>query len=164
MMHTSTTRVSPADSGTVILLDSNVLVYAVDRREPEKRQVAHDLLGRLTLSGRAAGSTQTLGEFFRVATRGIPDPLSPDDAAMMVRHFNGVWRMQPVTQHTMLEAIRGHLRYGFPYWDAQLWATARLNHIPIVISEDFADGSEVEGVRFVNPFVEGFDLSSCLAP
>ena len=154
---------APVESGTVILLDSNVLVYAVDRREPAKREVAQSLLGALTLSRRAAGSTQTLGEFFRVATRRIPDPLTADDAAVMVRGFNSVWRMQSITAHTMLEAIRGHLRYGFPYWDAQLWATARLNHIPLVLSEDFADGSEVEGVRFQNPFAEGFDLEATLA-
>ena len=156
-------RDSPAESGAVILLDSNVLVYAVDRREPEKGRTARELLGGLSRSRRAAGSTQTLGEFFLVATRGIPDALSADDAAMMVRHFNALWLMQPITTHTMLEAIRGHLRYGLPYWDAQLWATARLNHVPLVLSEDFADGSEVEGVRFANPFAGDFDLQAILA-
>jgi predicted nucleic acid-binding protein len=158
-----TTTGSSAESGVAILLDSNVLVYAVDRREPAKRRVASDLLGRLTHSRQAAGSTQTLGEFFRVATRSIPDPLSAHDAALMVRSLNDLWRMQPITPHTMLEAVRGHLRYGFPYWDAQLWATARLNHVPVVLSEDFADGSEVEGVRFANPFAEGFDLDAILS-
>ena len=48
------------------------------------------------------------------------------------------------------------------YYDAQLWATARLNQVPIIFSEDFAAGSVVEGVRFVNPFAEGFALNSWL--
>jgi predicted nucleic acid-binding protein len=37
-------------------------------------------------------------------------------------------------------------------WDAQVWATAKLNQIPVVLSEDFASGSVIEGVLFENPF------------
>jgi len=33
----------------------------------------------------------------------------------------------------------------------QLWATARLNQISVIYSEDFNVGSAIEGVRFVNP-------------
>ncbi len=33
-----------------------------------------------------------------------------------------------------------------------IWATARDAGVPIVLSEDFQDGREIEGVRFVNPF------------
>ena len=36
--------------------------------------------------------------------------------------------------------------------EAQVWAAARLEHVPVVLSEDFADGCEIEGVRFVYPF------------
>jgi predicted nucleic acid-binding protein len=39
-----------------------------------------------------------------------------------------------------------------PFWDAQIWATAKLNQIPQVLSEDFQHGRAVEGVEFVNPF------------
>jgi predicted nucleic acid-binding protein len=49
------------------------------------------------------------------------------------------------------------------YYDAQIWACARVNRIPLVLSEDFADGTVVEGVRFANPFAEGFDLDALLA-
>lgn len=41
-----------------------------------------------------------------------------------------------------------------------IWAAARLNQIPVVLSEDFASGSTVEGVTFVDPFAEGFRLDS----
>jgi len=42
-------------------------------------------------------------------------------------------------------------------WDAQIWAAARLNQIPVVVSEDFNSGSMTEGVRFVNPFEAGVE-------
>jgi len=43
-------------------------------------------------------------------------------------------------------------------YDAQVWATARLNQLPVVFSEDFRDGSTLEGVHFVNPFSPKFLL------
>ena len=46
------------------------------------------------------------------------------------------------------------------YWDAQLWATARLNQVEVVLSEDFQDGRALDGVRFVNPFAPSFDLAA----
>jgi len=51
---------------------------------------------------------------------------------------------------------RHHLSYG----DAQIWATAKLNQISVVFSEDFSDGRTTEGIRFTNPFSAKFQLSS----
>jgi predicted nucleic acid-binding protein len=41
-----------------------------------------------------------------------------------------------VTRLITLEAIRGVEAYKFGFWDAQIWATARLNQI----SEVYSDG------------------------
>lgn len=60
----------------------------------------------------------------------------------------------------VLEALRGVRVHQMPYWDAQLWATARLNQIPVIFSEDFSTGATLEGVRFVNPLMETFDLAA----
>jgi predicted nucleic acid-binding protein len=57
----------------------------------------------------------------------------------------------------VLEAARGIRNYQFSYYDAQIWAVAHLNQIPAVFSEDFAP-SQIEGVRFVNPFDPDFEL------
>jgi predicted nucleic acid-binding protein len=48
------------------------------------------------------------------------------------------------------------------YWDAQIWASARLSQIPVVLSEDFGDGVIIEGVRFVNPLGPDFNLEAWL--
>jgi len=39
-----------------------------------------------------------------------------------------------------------------PFWDALLWATAKAAGVSVVLSEDFQDGRELEGVQFRNPF------------
>ena len=67
-----------------------------------------------------------------------------------------------MTGAIVLEAIRGVHTYRMPYWDAQIWALAHLNQIPVVLSEDFGDGVSIEGVRFVNPFSAGFNLETSL--
>jgi predicted nucleic acid-binding protein len=45
------------------------------------------------------------------------------------------------------------------YLDAQIWASAQLNQIPVIFSEDFQDGRILEGVWFVNSFKMGFDMA-----
>ena len=56
-----------------------------------------------------------------------------------------------VTRLITLEAIRGVEAHKFGFWDAQIWATARLNQISEVYSEDFNVGATIEGVTFTNP-------------
>jgi hypothetical protein len=46
----------------------------------------------------------------------------------------------------VLEAVRGVQRYRLSYWDALIWATAKLNGVPNVLSEDFNTGSQLEAV------------------
>jgi predicted nucleic acid-binding protein len=47
-------------------------------------------------------------------------------------------------------------------YDAQTWATARLNQVPVVFIEDFRDGTALEGVRFGNPFTRKFPIEKWL--
>ncbi len=61
-----------------------------------------------------------------------------------------------VTLLVVLDAGRGVRDHRLSYFDAQLWATARLNQIPLVLSEDFTHGRTLEGVRFLNPFEPAF--------
>lgn len=42
-------------------------------------------------------------------------------------------------------------------------ATARLNQISVVFSEDFNPGWITEGVRFVNPFAADFQIETWLS-
>ncbi len=65
----------------------------------------------------------------------------------------------PLTEWIVLEALRGVRDHRFSYYDSQVWAAAKLNQMPVVLSEDFPGGATVEGVSFVNPFEKDFDLA-----
>ena len=136
-----------------VFIDTNVLVYAYDRAEPEKQRTAYELLDTLANSGTGVVSTQVLSEFFVTVTKRISAPLTLEQAAQRIKNFCRVWTVLEITEMIVLEAIRGVGDHRFSLWDAQIWATARLNQINLVLSEDFSHGSFIEGVRFINPFI-----------
>ncbi|MBM4430240.1 MAG: PIN domain-containing protein [Chloroflexi bacterium] len=139
------------------LIDTNVLVYAYDRSQPDKQRRALELLDRLVLGGGVL-STQVLGEFFVTVTRKIPAPLSAREGYERIQNYVRAWTVLSVTPLIVLEAARGVQQHHLSYWGAQIWATARLNQIPVILSEDLPHGTTLDGVSFVNPFVQGFTV------
>jgi predicted nucleic acid-binding protein len=143
-----------------ILIDTNVLVYAHDREEPVKQERAINVLEYLHITGNGRLSTQCLAEFFRATTRASRPILTSRAAMQQGERLARVWPVYDITPFIVIEAMRGVCDHQLAYWDAQIWATARLNQIPIIFSEDFNTGSVLEGVRFVNPFAGDFSLST----
>ena len=141
-----------------IFVDTNVLVYAYDRSEPEKQHLAFTLLDRLAMTKVGMISTQVLAEFFVSVTRKLAAPLSAGDAYQRVSNYLQSWTVLDMTGMVVLEAIRGVRDHQLSFWDAQIWAVAKLNQAPVVFSEDFSDGQVIEGVRFVNPFARDFQV------
>lgn len=149
----------PTDSG-VVLVDTNVLVYAYDTADRTKQDRATDVLTRLAVDRIGAVSVQILGEFFVNVTRRITPALTVAEAERSVNNYARSWPILELTTPIVEEALRGVRRHQFPYWDALIWATAKRHGISIVLSEDFSDGSRVGGVRFLNPFTRSFDLAT----
>lgn len=143
---------------TTILIDTNLLVYAHDRGEYEKQGQAIKTLSTLHATGRGRLSVQCLAEFFSVTTRGSQPKVSMEQATSQVENFLQAFQVYDLTAMIVLEAARGVRAHSLSYFDAQIWATARLNQVPVIFSEDFAGGTVLEGVRFVNPFTSDFSL------
>ena len=145
------------------LLDTNVLVYGVDPADPEKQARGLDVLARVGRPGptgpSAALPAQALAEFSRVTLFRLKPQVPPDDVYHQIGLYERTFPVVPLTPAVVLEAVRGVRDHQFPYYDAQIWAAAKLNQVPVVLSEDFASGSTVEGVTFVNPFDPAFDTS-----
>jgi predicted nucleic acid-binding protein len=141
-----------------ILIDTNVLVYVYDLSEPEKRERALETLERVRGAGMGVLSAQVLSELYNVVTRKLEPPISPEEADGQLRALARVWPVVPVTSVVVFEAVRGVREYQLSFWDAQIWAAARLNHLSTVLSEDFNSGAVIEGVRFVDPFADDFRL------
>jgi len=134
------------------LIDTNVLVYAYDRSEPDKQRRALEVLDGLVHTGDGRLSAQVLSEFFVNVTRKIAAPLTIAQAGQRIEHYVQLWPVFPVTSQVVFEAVRGVREYQLSFWDAQIWAAARLNRVSTVLTEDFNPGAVIEGVRFVDPF------------
>jgi len=145
-----------------ILIDTNLLIYLYDPNQPEKQKQSERVLEQLELNRSGRLSVQALAEFFSVATRKLSPSLTPAQALDQVTLFTRLWPVYDLTPMIVMEAGRGVRDHKLSYYDAQVWATARLNQVPVVFSEDFHDGSILEGVRFVNPFSLKFLLEKWL--
>lgn len=137
------------------LIDTNILVYAYDHSEPEKQEKAVEILNNVVEEGSGVISTQVLSEFFVASTKKIPSPLTLREASERVENFISIWPVIEITPLIIIEAMRGARQYTLSFWDSLIWATARLNQIRIVLSEDFNAGQTLEGIRFVNPLKTG---------
>jgi len=134
------------------LVDTNILVHAYDRSEPTKQIQARNVLDGLATRSMGVLSTQILAEFYTVVTRKLAKPLTPQEAYRELELLLRGWQTVDITRRIVLEAAAGAARYQLPFWDAQIWATAKSNGIPSVLSEDFQHRRTIEGVEFFNPF------------
>jgi predicted nucleic acid-binding protein len=141
-------------------LDTNMLVYAHDRSEHKKQRRAIEVLDLLALEGNGYVSVQNLSEFFWVATRKLPAPLSLKDAQNQVIRLTRVFNAVDMNSLVLMEALRGVREHKLALRDAQVWASAKLNQVPVVLSEDFQHRRTVEGVLFLNPFVKDSALGA----
>lgn len=136
-----------------VLVDTNILVYSVDRRDGRKQKAAAAALDELAAAGLGVLSAQTLAEYYSALTSKsvLAEQVPAADAASQVADYARSWTVVDVTPPIVLEAIDGVRRHRLAYWDAQIWAAARLNQIEVIYSEDGPTGSTIGGVRFVNP-------------
>src|SRR3974377_26181 len=133
------------------LVDTNILVYAYDRSEPTKQIRSRQILNWLVTAGSGALSTQVLAEFFSAVTRRLPEKMSPREGYAHLQEYVRAWRIVGLTPEIILESARGVVTHQFPFYDAQIWATAKLSGISAVLSEDFSHASRIEGGEFFNP-------------
>ncbi|OGP75138.1 MAG: twitching motility protein PilT [Deltaproteobacteria bacterium RBG_16_49_23] len=145
-----------------IMVDTNVLLYAYDRGEPSKQSQALAVLDHLAVNRLGVLTSQVLAEFFVNATRRLKPPLTTEEAYGCIQNYLLSWEILDITGPIVLEAVRGVRSYQMAYWDAQIWASAKMSQIPIVFSEDFGQRAIIEGVSFVNPFGRNFNLEAWL--
>jgi len=143
-----------------VLIDTSVLIYVFDHGDQSRQDQAIRVLQHLQTTGNGRLSAQSLAEFCAVTTRKLKPLLTRAEAVTQVERFARAFPVIDLTPLVVIEAARGARDHSLAYYDAQIWAAARLNQIPVVFSEDFDSGSTLEGVKFVNPFAADFVLEA----
>ncbi len=142
-----------------ILVDTTILVYPHDPRDHDKQRQSFFVLDRLIVSERAVLSVQCLSEFYNVVTRRLPERMTPAEALAQIGRLAQSCQVLDLTAAIVLEGCRGAAQHGLSLWDALIWAAAKLNQVPYLLTEDASHGRFLEGVRFLNPFDSAFDLA-----
>ena len=141
---------SPQGSNSRIFLDTNILVYSDDPRDPVKQTKAINLIKDHLRSRAGVVSLQVLQEYF-VSTTGKLR-LDSELAKRRVEVFARLQVAEP-TVGDILAAIDLHRLHGLSLWDALILRSAKQSGCRVLLSEDMQHGQVVDGVKIVNPFI-----------
>ncbi|MEW6756082.1 MAG: TA system VapC family ribonuclease toxin [Candidatus Latescibacterota bacterium] len=146
------------DLGDMVLLDSNILVYAEQQEQP-KHEAARSLRDRaLTGDISACISPQVLHEFYAVSTspRRVTAPLSPQEAAEQIRMYCRSLRLAlifpgPDIMERVLALLATTAVVGPDIHDLHLVATMLENGVKRIYTFNTAHFKSFPGIEALTP-------------
>jgi predicted nucleic acid-binding protein len=138
------------------IVDTNVLVYALDADAPQ-----HTAARAFLETGRDAPAIlfvtlQILCEFYSLVTnpRRVPKPRTAADALAAISGLLGFLQVLPVPAHTvdgLLDLLRRHPVTGGDVFDLQIIATMQANDIGRIYTFNVTDFAAFPGLSIVAP-------------
>lgn len=130
-------------------IDTNVLIYSVDRADPVKQETALELLSRHAKERSGVISTQVLQEFFSAATRKLG--IDPLDARQLLRDFR-IFDIVQVTPQIIEDGVDCSILNRISFWDGIIVASTSAANCSELLTEDLTDGQTIQGITIRNPF------------
>jgi predicted nucleic acid-binding protein len=134
----------------LVFVDTNVLIYAIDRADLKKQQAAREWRDELWQSRRGRISFQVLQEFYAKVTQKWP--AGRDDARAEVRDLLA-WQPVTVDDSILEKSWKIQDRYRLSFWDALIVGAAKASGCRYLLTEDLQTGQDVDGIVVVNPFL-----------
>ncbi len=134
-----------------VFFDSNILVYAYDKNEPEKGAIAKQLIREHGTDGNLVLSTQVMQEFYVTVTKIGKHMLPKEEAADIVNDLAEFPLIQ-VTKEIIMRAMKRHQTRGFSFWDSLIVEAALQAGCSTLLSEDMQDGFVIDAMQIHNPF------------
>ena len=133
-----------------VFFDTNILVYSVDERTPEKKVIASNLLDEASRSKNGIISTQSLQEFYNAAVKKLN--LSKQAAKEYVDFFSKQFPVKEISIPLIIKAIDISIKNGLSFWDSLILSAANDTGCILVYSEDMNSGQIICGTKVLNPF------------
>ena len=130
-------------------LDTNVLVYSIDGKDPAKQVVAREIVVSAVRGGGFLISAQVLNEFSNIALLKLK--LSVEEVRKFVSFFSRIGVVSLESRWTDA-ALLLKQRYGTQFFDSLLLSAAEENGCDEIFTEDLNDGQMYGSVKAVNPF------------
>ena len=133
-----------------IFIDTNILVYILDKKSKLKHKTCKELLRSFKPSSnqKAVISTQVLQEFYIVATSKLKAPLVL--VKSMLKSLEA-FEIINIDYFLIQEAIDCHLLNQISFWDALIVSAAKSANCDTVWTEDLNHGQIIQGVKIINP-------------
>jgi predicted nucleic acid-binding protein len=138
-----------------VFVDTNVLIYALDRAHPNKQAAASAWRLELWKSRTGRTSYQVLQEFYANVRKKWP---SESEAARAEVRDLLAWRPVAVNAELLERGWRISDRYALSFWDAMIVAAAKASCCRYLLTEDLQSGQNLDGVIVVNPFTNAPDF------
>jgi len=132
-----------------VFVDTNVLLYALDRADLLKQEKAR--AWRAELWKRKCGriSIQVLQEFYANVLRKWPS--ASELARSEIRNLMA-WRPVVVDIDLLEHSWKMQDRYRLSFWDSLIVAAAKSSACRFLLTEDLQAGQELDGIIVINPF------------
>jgi predicted nucleic acid-binding protein len=134
-----------------IFIDTNILVYTIDKKSIEKSNIARKIVKSIVDIHSPVISTQVIKEFYVVATTKLKA-----DSIIVKNIIHNFHNFEVVNNDLELieQAIDISVLSQISFWDSLIVAAAEKANCEYVFSEDLNSGQLYRGIKIVNPFRE----------
>ncbi|MCC5849745.1 MAG: PIN domain-containing protein [Verrucomicrobia bacterium] len=147
-------RVDLASVSSPVYLDTNVFIYAVDKRDPRKHTIARDLIGKSIQMGICQYSVQVMAEWRNVMIRKFHEQMSAEYRAEFLKLLSE-HHPSPMTGELICRAEAIVNRYSISPFDSTHIQSALDVNCLYFFSEDMQDGLVIDGkLTIINPFAD----------
>lgn len=142
-----------------LTLDTNILIYAVDRDAGKKHERAMQIIDQAIYLDTVL-TLQVLCEFYSATTR--KGYAQHEEVMAFIKGWIDVFPIVESHSSTLLIALKAVEKHKLSFWDAMLWATAKEAQCSLLLSEDFQTNSNFGGVYIKNPLLSDEPLEKML--
>lgn len=133
-----------------VSLDTNILIYAIDKDAGEKQRLAIKFIEKCALNFDCVLTLQALSEFYAAATR--KGKVTNQQAGAQIKDWQILFPTILPSARTVEYPLKAVDEHTLSFWGAMLWSVANENGVSQIFSEDFQDGRKLKGVTFTNPY------------
>jgi predicted nucleic acid-binding protein len=145
---------SVADEPGFFFLDTNILVYALDRDAPAKQKIAEQLVSDALGTRHGLISIQVVQEFISLALRKFERRMTIPECREYLQIV-----LLPLCQYfpsisSYDRALQVVQETDYHFYDALIVAAAIESGCRTLLTEDLQHGRQIQGLTILNPFLE----------
>ncbi len=132
-----------------IFIDTNILIYSLDKHDPQKMEKARTILEEVREKHIGVMSTQVMQEFYVAAAKKMDgDPIVIKGILNQLSNFEIV----SISSELIFSAIDCNILNRISFWDSLIIIAAASAKCKEIWTEDLNHDQVIQGVHIKNPF------------